>query len=314
MMRTNLLKQTTCRKAFFGTAALALLASASVSHADTSWTGGSAVDDVAYDDADNWNNGVPDSADIASMGGAGSGVTVLSGGITSTIRALNLRGGHQFTIDNSGGTFTVDGNLNMGRGVSSTSVSSIYQTDGAVSLGGLDMSGNVTGGSSFYEISGGSLIIGGFDTFDVGGDGGTGSTGGGSDLATFSIVGDTATVSVTSKIFARASSVFSFTLGASGIDAIDTTAALDINTGSVLEIDGSSYTGGAGTISLFSYSTLVDEDEFTLSISGFANLDTEVVYGASSIDLVLTSIPEPSTFALLGGLFAFAAVMVRRRV
>jgi hypothetical protein len=312
MMRTNLLKQTTCRKAFFGTAALALLASAAVSHAaTTTWTGDT---DTAYGDADNWGNGVPTSADSAIMSGGGSGVTELSGGGDETVLSLNVRNGHQFTIDNSGGTFTVIGNLNLGRGVESTSVSSIYQTDGTVSLGGLDMSGNATGGSSFYEISGGSLIIGGFDTFDVGGDGGTGTTGGGSDLATFSIVGDTATVSATCKIFARASSVFSFTLGASGIDTIDTTAALDINLGAVLEIDGSSYTGGAGTISLFSYSTLVDEEEFTLIISGFTDLDAEVVYGTNSIDLVLTSIPEPSTFALLGGLFAFAAVMVRRRV
>lgn len=262
---------------------------ASISHAASrTWDGSTSTD---YNETTNWSgDDVPDSDDSGILDGAGTGETLLTGGIDpGTVNAFNVRGGHIFNIDNDGGTFSVSNNLNLGRGVEADG-SEINQLAGAVNLGGMDMSGNETGGTSTYMISGGALNIGSADTLDVGGDGIAGNVGGGSDVSTFAIVGDSATVSATSDILARASSVFSFTLGATGIDAIDTTGVITISSGATLTIDGSSYTGGAGTIPLFTYGSRTDATEFTTeNISGFGSLVADVVYDADSIDLVLTS-------------------------
>ncbi|CAA6677596.1 MULTISPECIES: PEP-CTERM sorting domain-containing protein [unclassified Lentimonas] len=297
----------------FAAVAISLLASSAVSQAvNRTWDYGASTTD--WHTAINWNaNVVPDSGNGFIMDGAGTGVTVLAdaAGFAS---AANVRGGHQFTISTD---LTVGSNLNLGRG-NDANGSAVFQTAGTVSLGGMDMSGNATaGGDSAYTISGGSLTIGSADTFDVGGDGGTGTLGGGSDVATFSIVGNSATVSATSNILARASSVFNFTLGATGIDAIDTTGSLNISTGASLNIFGAAYTGGSGDITIFEAATMTgafDVADITVTGFGTEGVDWTLTQNAlGSGDVVLTIVPEPSTFALLGGLFALTAVMVRRR-
>ena len=263
--------------------------------ANRTWDGST---DNDFSTASNWNI-FPEGIHSAVMeGDAGDSLTVLSGGNSHSMNAINVRGGHTFTIDNATGTLTGTGNFNLGRGVEADG-SAVNQLDGAVVLGGLDMSGNVTGGDSIYTLSGGSLTIGSFDTLDVGGDGLTGNFGGGSDVSTFAIVGDTATVTVTNNVLARASSVFSFTLGATAIDAIDTTGNMSIASGATLNVDGASYTGGEGTIPLFTYATRTDATEFTETIENFAGLAADVVYGATSIDLVLTSTVGPGDLAIL---------------
>ncbi|MGJ8640511.1 MAG: beta strand repeat-containing protein [Opitutaceae bacterium] len=265
--------------------ALACLSAVNAQAATRSWLG---TTDNDFSTASNWNV-FPTGAHSARMQAddGGDNLTVLSGGNTHSMNAINVRGGHTFTIDNDGGTLTGTGNFNFARGLTGDG-SAVNQLAGDVVLGGLDMSGNVTGGDSIYTLSGGSLTIGGADTFDVGGDGLGGNLGGGLDAATFAIVGDTATVSVTANVLARASSVFSFSLGATGIDAIDTTGNMVVSSGAALNIDGSSYTGGAGTIPLFTYATRTDATEFTENISGFGSLIADVVYDEDSIDLVLT--------------------------
>ena len=292
---------------------LACLSALNVHAANRIWDGST---DNDFSTASNWNT-FPVGIHSAIMeGDAGDSLTVLSGGNTHSMNAINVRGGHTFTIDNATGTLTGTGNLNLGRGVEADG-STINQLAGTVILGGLDMSGNVIAGTSSYTLSGGSLTIGSVDTFDVGGDGLTGNVGGGSDVSTFAIVGDSATVSVTSNVLARASSVFSFTLGATGIDAIDTTGTLTISSGADLTIIGSSYTGGAGDITLFEASMMTGSfalGDITVTGLGTEGVDWSLTQNAgSSGDIVLTIIPEPGAFALLGGLFALASVMIRRR-
>ena len=65
-------------------------------------------------------------------------------------------------------------------------------------------------------------------------------------------------------------------------------AGFTLEEGAELTIDGSAYTGAAGTIPLFSYGFREDETEFSESITGFSNFLTDVIYGEEGIDLVLS--------------------------
>ncbi|MGJ8640512.1 MAG: sulfatase-like hydrolase/transferase [Opitutaceae bacterium] len=265
------------------------LAAVGLDAATRDWDG--SVDNE-FSTVGNWNTFPSGSHSARMQGDSGDSVTVLSGGNTHSMNAINVRSGHTFTIDNAGGTLTGAGNFNFARGAAGDG-SIVNQLAGAVVLGGLDMSGNVTGGDSIYTISGGSLTIGSADTFDVGGDGLSGNVGGGSDVSVFAIEGDSATVSVSNDILARTSSVFSFTLGATGIDTIDTTGSITISSGATLTVEGSSYSGGNATIPLFTYGSRADATEFsTETISGFSGYTVDVVYDADSIDLVLSDGPE----------------------
>ncbi|MGJ8640510.1 MAG: PEP-CTERM sorting domain-containing protein [Opitutaceae bacterium] len=295
--------------------ALAVLSAVNVQAATRSWLG---TTDNDFSTASNWNI-FPTGTHSARMQAddGGDNLTVLSGGNTHSMNAINVRGGHTLTIDNDGGTLTGAGNFNLGRGLAGDG-STVSQLAGSVVLGGLDMSGNVTGGDSIYTISGGSLTIGSADTFDVGGDGLGGNVGGGSDVSVFAIEGDSATVTVTNNVLARASSVFSFTLGATGVDAIDTTGNLTISTGASLSIVGAAYVDlGPDTINLFEASTI--NGTFALSDITVTGLGTEGVdwsltqNAGGSGDIVLSIIPEPGTYALMAGLLGLCSVVLRRR-
>ena len=160
------------------------------------WDGGGAIDNTDYNEAENWNgDAVPTAGGSATLDGAGTGVTVLSGGNTNATFAFNVRNGHTFTINNAGGSLTSTRNLNFARGATTTALSVIDLLAGDVTLGGLDMGGNPNGGPSSFTISGGSLSVGSFDNLDVGGEFDT----------TFAIEGDSATVTVTNNrtVFAR---------------------------------------------------------------------------------------------------------------
>ncbi|MGJ8650255.1 MAG: hypothetical protein ACSHX4_07840 [Opitutaceae bacterium] len=297
---------------------LACLSAANVHAATRTWDGGVGGTGTDYNVAANWSGDlvpVASGSDIAIMEGDGTGETVLSGGNDNDARALNVRGGHVFTINNAGGTLTVSQNVNVGRGLAGNG-NEINHSAGAFNIGGLDMGGNTTGGTSSYNLSGtASLSIAGGSgrDFDIGGD-----VAAGDFATTFAITGDSATVTVTgAPIVLRSSAIMSFTLGATGIDAIDTTGTLTISSGADLTIIGSSYTGGAGDITLFeaaSMSGSFASGDITVTGLGTEGVDWSLSQDAlGSGDIVLTIIPEPGAFALLGGLFALASVMIRRR-
>ncbi|MDB4436166.1 hypothetical protein N9139_01695 [Akkermansiaceae bacterium] len=248
--------------------------------------------DTDYNNTANWSGtDVPDGDDSGILQGDGTGETLLSGGIDpGNASALNVRGGHILNIDNDGGSLSVTNNVNVGRGVVGDG-STVNHSAGAFNIGGLDMSGNATGGTSFYNLSGTAALSlgpnGGTRNLNLGGPVGVGDFD-----STFAISGDTATVTLNDRpALLNSSAIVVFTLGASGIDAIDTTEVLTLEAGAELVVDGTSYTGGIATIPLFTFGSRAvgtEAIEFTEVITGFAGLQSEIVYNGTSIDLVLS--------------------------
>jgi hypothetical protein len=283
------------------TVVFGFLASVASSYANSTWDGGAST--IDWFTAENWApNSLPDGGDNTTLDGGGTGVTILSGGDV-TVNNLTMRNGHVLTIDNSGFELFVDGGsaINMGQGGSTTDGSTINLVAGELrGTGTLTMSNNTDDyGTSFFNLSGTGILN--FGTLSVGS----------AAAATFSVTGSSATATLSGAVNAYAQSTFSFILDDTGVSSINAGGTMTIVSGAELLIDGSSYTGGAGTISLFSYASLTDETEFIETITGFGSLTADIVYTDTGIDLVL--VPEPSTFALFGGLFVFASVVLRRR-
>ena len=246
--------------------------------------------DTNYNEPLNWDEDVlPSANDAGVLNDGGTGVTDLSGGVSPiNAQALNVRAGHVLNIDNDGGALTVNANVNMGRGQAGDG-SAINHLAGTFNIGGLDMGGNATaGGISSYNLSGTALLsvsASGARDFDIGGNVNTGDVD-----TTFAITGDSANVTLNgTPAILRSSAIMSFTLGATGIDAIDTTGNFNLQEGAELIVDGSSYTGGVASIPLFSYGNRVTTNEFTTeTITGFTGFDTDIVYSDTGIDLLLT--------------------------
>ena len=178
--------------------------------------------DTDYNEASNWNGGVvPGANGSVILDGGGDGITDISGGAINMARALNVRGGHVLNIDNEEGDLSVALNINIGRGAVADG-SAVNHSAGLYNSGGFDMGGNAVGGTSSYVLSGTaslSVFTTGARDFDIGG-----SEGAGDFDTVFAITGDTASVTLTdTQVVLRSSANMSFTLGATGIDAFDTT-------------------------------------------------------------------------------------------
>ncbi|MFC5051823.1 PEP-CTERM sorting domain-containing protein [Rubritalea spongiae] len=219
---------------------------------------------------------------------------------TNNATAIQVRNGYALTVEDAAVVNLTSG-INISQGVNGSGASITQLGTSDVNVGGnLSLSGNATGGTSSYTMSGGTL--------DITGDFNSGAN----YAATFAIVGNSAAVNVGGVLNANTDSLFDFTFGATGMNAINVTGVMSIFSGSELSIDGSSYTGGAGTINLFSYGSAGTADEFAETISGFSGYNTDVVYGATGVDLVLSAVPEPSSSVLLCGGLGLLALRRRR--
>ena len=114
---------------------------------------------------------------------------------------------------------------------------------------------------------------------------------------------------------APASSTVTIALGTVGLtNAIGTTTLnlRQLEAGQNLIIDASSYTGSAGDIDLITFTNHTGGDFNSVSITGLdAGLAGAVSYDADSVNLNITSVPEPSSTALLG--LGGLALIFRRR-
>lgn len=145
--------------------------------------------------------------------------------------------------------------------------------------------------------------------------------------STVRVTGSLATINVHQQSAFNATMDFVF--DAAGISTFDSDSRLGFGS-SAITIDASAYTGGDATF------VLVDTELFGGTYAndggGFGTIGTIVAptgYTATfdqskfdgdpvdgftgEITVTLAAVPEPGTYALLGGIFALSYVMVRRR-
>lgn len=169
---------------------------------------------------------------------------------------------------------------------------------GSIAVGGdtTTVSGAVTGNGDFRKRGGGNLVFSGAYAF-------------GGDF----------TIENGGAVTLGNSGTFTFDIGASGVNnsiSHETASISDLNLDGTFVFDLT----GAGTglsdqwsIIGSSFNTTYDTN---FAITGFtktAGVWSNGTYEFSELTGVLSVVPEPSTFALLGGLFALSWVMVRRR-
>jgi hypothetical protein len=262
------------------------------------WDGDTSED---FGTAANWsNNSVPGEADNIWMQAGGTGITTISD--AQRVNSLHVRDGHTFNIEmGTADTLVSDFAFRIGED-STIGGSTVSMTSGTVTVGSVfSMSSDATASecqTSSFTISGGSLTA---DTLTVG----TGAA------ATFAIDGSDATVSFTGAMLAGANSTFEFTLGAAGIDAIDSTGVLTVISGANLVVDGAAYTGGNGTsVTLFDAASMTGTFAYSVVGMGVEGTDWTITQGTNG-DVVLNVIPEPATIGMLG-LGALITLLIRR--
>lgn len=215
-------------------------------------------------------------------------VTTLNVGNGTGSGEYNMSGG---TLTGSTGAMTVGANgaFNMSGGTLTSSSASTTATRFAVNSGGS------------FDISGGTFA----------------DDGRLSVLGTFTITGDAATINLHQMSSAANTGTFEFAFDSDGVSTIASDSWLDFSLAS-LSIVGTDYAGGAGDFVLVDAgNTLLNGgfDTSKMTVAGFGEegVGWNLTQDFDANTVTFTVVPEPGTYALLGGLFALGYVMVRRR-
>jgi hypothetical protein len=230
------------------------------------------------------------------MSGAGTGITTLAG-VDRDVSSLHVRDGHTFNINLTNNTVTVANAFRIGE-TSTTNNSSAYLYSGNVSVGTVfSMSSETDSATSFFTATNGSLSAATMKIGTIA-------------EATFTIDGDEADIDVSGALTAGANSIFQFLFDETGVSTIDA-GSLTIDNSATLFIDGTDYSGGNASFTLFD-ATITDSFS-NVTVNGFGTLDIDYTLTQTDSAITLNVIPEPATFGLMG-LGSVALFVARRRL
>lgn len=240
-------------------------------------------------------------------GGFSAAVNVDSGGTISTGSVSISSGNDAGTLNVQGGTLNASGVINIGLAGNFNLASGTFTQNGSGARTITD--GNSTGDGS-VSISGGSFIANGAAAnnilrlrtdVSVSGSGVLNMTGGQvifDQDHTLSVMGSSVDINLDRLNYSAGTGSVSFVFDATGVSSVDSAAFIHLQNATI-DIDGTAYTGGAGTYTLFSSTNLASLPVATPTVSGFAGFNTNVSQSGDDYVLSLTLIPEPNSAALL---------------
>lgn len=244
----------------------------------------------------NWSTGSKPSS-FARIGGGGRSNSIVTLNTVETLTGTGSSGrfifgqggtGNSLTIE-AGGSLTTNGTVVHRLGQTSAFDTTI---EGTLNVQNADVSSDA---GSTVILDGGDVDIGRtyqmFDaTLDIR-----------NSMGTFTVVNDFTTTN---------DSTLDYTFDANGVTSIDIGDMLSIASGADLVIDASAYVVGPTTVSLATYDSLANANEFNEMLVAPAGYTVDVVYGPNSMDLVFTAVPEPTSLLLLS---LFGLTTLRRR-
>lgn len=228
-------------------------------------------------------------------------LTVNSGG------SANLTGG---TL-NMNGTLTANGTVTINGGTIARTITGVNTSiagtgkiellSGSYALTGGGATDQINLGAALIEVSGGTLNW-------------TGQVRGGNAGGVFRVIGDDATINMgrwNSQTGQGTEHTLEFVLGETGISTIVVDGFVHLS-GATINIDGSAYTGAAGTFNLISTPNIASLSS-SITLTGFdAFQDAFVTQSTTDNIFTLTIVPEPRFYGLALGLLAFAGIVLRR--
>ncbi|MGZ0657259.1 hypothetical protein ACWPKO_03640 [Coraliomargarita sp. W4R53] len=295
-----------------------------------------------WNTAATWSNGVPAGTTSSNTARIETAVTLNAAGVAQrAIIGSNVTGANSLFIGSNGALVTGDSESFIGNGTNNVGNGALSIDGGSFVSSGSNSHLNVAFGNlgntgttgTIDLINSANLAIGGNlrlanvgngvgivnvtdSTFNIGNIATVGVDGGGSSAttrATLAVYGSNSTIASSAEFLFRETGALSFFLDAGGASTVTAGTSVELLSGSTLNLD---LLGGVAAVDLPNSIVLM---EAATAVNGaftyvnWGDLDQNnwsLAYTDKQV--VLTAIPEPSSFALLAGCLALGAVMVRR--